>query len=111
MLKLSKKFLKIFFFFFLSSNNYKNQQPNGSVTPPNNTNSQQVHTWSPGGQINGISSAYFVSGTENSVPYNGKYYMTPNMPRQNNACGNQYQQYQYPQVPYFPFSQPAAVQQ
>lgn len=92
------------------SSAYKNQQVNGDINISANTNSQ-LHPWSSSGQVNPIPPAYFVPGTDSTMPYNGKYYVAPNMTRQNNPCGNQYQQYQYPQVPYFPYSQPAAVQQ
>ncbi|KAK6634149.1 putative ATP-dependent RNA helicase ddx17 [Polyplax serrata] len=97
----------------LRSNTYKHQQGNGDINLQPNANSQQVHHWpqSNGGQVNTLSPAFYVPGTDSSIPYNGKYYMTPNMTRQNNPCGNQYQQYQYPQVSYFSYGQPAAVQQ
>ena len=106
-----KTYDKYITFFF--SNVMKNQPNNGDISMANGLNSQHVHPWPTNGQISALPPPYFLPGTDSSMPFNGKYFVAPTnaMTRQNNPCGNQYQQFQYPQVPYFPFNQPAAVQQ
>ncbi|EEB19285.1 DEAD box ATP-dependent RNA helicase, putative [Pediculus humanus corporis] len=100
----------------MRSNVMKNQpNNNGDISMANGLNSQHVHPWPTNGQISALPPPppYFLPGTDSSMSFNGKYFVAPTnaMTRQNNPCGNQYQQFQYPQVPYFPFNQPAAVQQ
>jgi len=92
--------------------NYRTQHANNSADiSPQSISPHQNYTPQNGNQVYAIPPTYLVPGTEGTMPMAGKHYMGANMGRQNNPCGNQYYQYQYPQIPYFPYNQPAAVQQ